>query len=205
MYSTKNKILNASIKLFNEYGVASVRLQQIADEIGISVGNLAYHFKTKDFIVSSVYEKLFDDFNLILGNYLLSPSLEDFDKQISSYFDFFDKYHFYFSDLFSNEHQIPKIKEEWNSLINKMDLQIKKRLEFYAKSGFFKEINRNNLQTVTDNVLLTLIFWIPQQKMQCKIVSLFRYKNAIWCLILPYISNEGFPELQKVLNDNNLL
>jgi hypothetical protein len=68
----------------------------------------------------------------------------------------------------------------------------------------FKEINRNNLQTITDNVLLTLIFWIPQQKMQTKTVSPFRYKNAIWSLILPYISNEGFPELQKVLNDNNL-
>lgn len=204
MYDTKNKILNASIKLFNEYGVASVRLQQIADEIGISVGNLAYHYKTKDFILSSVYERLFEDFNLILGGYLQSPSLEDFDKQIGSYFNFFDKYHFYFSDLFSNEHQIPKIKEEWNALISKMNLQIQKRLEFYAKSGFLKEVNNVLLQTMADSVLLTLIFWIPQQKMQGKVVSVFRYKNAVWCLIEPYISNEGYIELQKVLKINNL-
>ena len=47
--TTKQKIVHASIKLFNENGVANVRLQQIADEIGISVGNLAYHFNLEIF------------------------------------------------------------------------------------------------------------------------------------------------------------
>ncbi|MEO7308888.1 MAG: TetR family transcriptional regulator [Chitinophagaceae bacterium] len=38
---TKQKILNASLHLFNENGISNTRLQQIADETGISVGNLA--------------------------------------------------------------------------------------------------------------------------------------------------------------------
>lgn len=34
---TKRKILHASLQLFNENGIVNVRLQQIADETGISV------------------------------------------------------------------------------------------------------------------------------------------------------------------------
>jgi AcrR family transcriptional regulator len=51
---TKQKILDASLQLFNEYGVSNVRLQQIADETGISVGNLAYHFNNKEAITESL-------------------------------------------------------------------------------------------------------------------------------------------------------
>ena len=41
---TKQKILDTSLELFNKNGISNVRLQQIADETGISLGNLAYHF-----------------------------------------------------------------------------------------------------------------------------------------------------------------
>ncbi|MEM8908435.1 MAG: helix-turn-helix domain-containing protein, partial [Bacteroidota bacterium] len=34
--NTKQKILRAAVQLFNDHGMANVRLQQIADEIGIS-------------------------------------------------------------------------------------------------------------------------------------------------------------------------
>ncbi|WP_332369331.1 TetR/AcrR family transcriptional regulator [Spirosoma telluris] len=72
--STKGRILNASVRLFNEYGVDAVRLQQIAEEIGISVGNLAYHFKTKDAIIESVYEQVLDEFAHIFRQYLQAPN-----------------------------------------------------------------------------------------------------------------------------------
>jgi hypothetical protein len=52
--STKQKILNTSIRLFNEDGMANVPLQQIAKEIGISPGNLAYHFKNKEAIIEAM-------------------------------------------------------------------------------------------------------------------------------------------------------
>ncbi len=74
---TKNKIIEAAIQLFNEKGLSNVRLQQIADETGISVGNLAYHYSNKDLIVTSVYERLFEEFSEILANYMLQPTLAD--------------------------------------------------------------------------------------------------------------------------------
>jgi len=45
MSATKQKILKQSLQLFNELGISNVSLRDIADEAGISVGNLQYHFK----------------------------------------------------------------------------------------------------------------------------------------------------------------
>ena len=62
--STKIKIIETSIKLFNQQGTQNVRLQQIADEAGISVGNLAYHFHDKKKILKSsisLVNKAFSD------------------------------------------------------------------------------------------------------------------------------------------------
>ena len=41
MAKTKQKILLAALQLFNENGIANVRLQHITDEAFHSIGNLA--------------------------------------------------------------------------------------------------------------------------------------------------------------------
>ena len=51
MKKTKQKIIQASIELFNQKGWTNVRLQNIADRCGISVGNLAYHYANKAAII----------------------------------------------------------------------------------------------------------------------------------------------------------
>mgnify|MGYP003693934717 CR=1 FL=1 len=54
---TRDRILDASLKLFNEEGVAKVSTHRIAAEIGISPGNLHYHFKTKQQIVVWLFRR----------------------------------------------------------------------------------------------------------------------------------------------------
>ena len=53
MAKTKQKIILSALQLFNENGIANVRLQHIADEAFISIGNLAYHYKNKEAIVKA--------------------------------------------------------------------------------------------------------------------------------------------------------
>lgn len=45
--NTKTRILDAAQTLFNEKGYASTTVTEIARSIGISQGNLTYHFRTK--------------------------------------------------------------------------------------------------------------------------------------------------------------
>lgn len=60
MTKTKRKILEKSIEIFNTRGVANTSLRFIAKEIGISHGNLMYHFKSKSEIIQGIHQMLFE-------------------------------------------------------------------------------------------------------------------------------------------------
>lgn len=46
--STRNRILATALSLFNDEGIAKTSVNRIAADLGISSGNLYYHFKTKE-------------------------------------------------------------------------------------------------------------------------------------------------------------
>ena len=47
----RERILEASILLFNEMGVVAITTNHIADNLKISPGNLYFHFRNKEEIV----------------------------------------------------------------------------------------------------------------------------------------------------------
>lgn len=192
---TKNKILEASIRLFNEKGLSNVRLQQIADETGISVGNLAYHYPNKDLIVTSVYERLFEEFSEILSSYMLQPTLIDMDTQLHQYFDFFNQYRFYLIDLFEIERSFPAITEQWQAAVSKMHLQIRRRIDFYVqKKLVVAEPHDGVYELLTNNIWMTIVFWVPQQILKGQPICYDQFKEAVWSLSMPYLTPIGLEE-----------
>jgi AcrR family transcriptional regulator len=61
---TKEKILITALTLFNSEGLKGVTLRRISGEMGISQGNLNYHFKTKADIISALYYQLVEMMNV---------------------------------------------------------------------------------------------------------------------------------------------
>jgi AcrR family transcriptional regulator len=51
---TRQEILSTAKKLFNQRGYRAVSVQDIAGALGISKGNLTYHFKKKEHIVEAI-------------------------------------------------------------------------------------------------------------------------------------------------------
>lgn len=52
---TKEKILETARILFNTHGISAISSKSIAEEMGISYGNLCYHFPKKDDIILQLY------------------------------------------------------------------------------------------------------------------------------------------------------
>ena len=54
---TKERILDASLQLFNEQGERNVTTNHIAAHLDISPGNLYYHYKNKQAIIAALFER----------------------------------------------------------------------------------------------------------------------------------------------------
>ena len=71
--NTRNRVLIASLLLFNEKGEPRTTTNEIANEVDISPGNLHYHFRRKEQIV----EALLDAFQTDAQQVLRPPDAED--------------------------------------------------------------------------------------------------------------------------------
>ena len=74
--STKQKIFDASINLFSKQGYNGVSMREIAKEVGIKESSIYNHYKSKEEILSS----LFDYLALRLTNY--RPKEEEIEKML---------------------------------------------------------------------------------------------------------------------------
>ncbi|HMP30968.1 MAG TPA: TetR/AcrR family transcriptional regulator [Saprospiraceae bacterium] len=197
--STKQKIFESAVVMFNQHGVANVRLQQIADESGISVGNLAYHFKNKDAIVAFVYDDIFKEFSDILSDYLLEESFLDIDQKLTQYYLFFKKYKFYFTDIFEIERNYPEIIEKWHHYINRMLLQMKGRISFDAQRGVIIPQSDEMNELLANNIWMSIIFWLPQRILRGLPIQEKLFKEAVWSQMIPYFTQRGQDEFVSLI------
>ncbi|RME11446.1 MAG: TetR/AcrR family transcriptional regulator, partial [Aquificota bacterium] len=70
---TKEKILDASLKLFSEKGIRETTIKDIAREVGITEGAIYRHFKSKDEIVLGLFGLYSEEFYNRLLSAVRSP------------------------------------------------------------------------------------------------------------------------------------
>lgn len=200
MYNTKQRILEASVRLFNENGMDSVRLQQIAEEVGISVGNLAYHYKNKEAIVESVFEQVFEDFEAIFRQYLSQPSLSDFDTQITQFYNFFTKNHFYLSAFFKSSLSTPPHYQQWQVCVTKMIIQLRSRLQFLVMRGdIHPESHSGQYEVLAEQIWMSLVFFVPKSNMMGQPIDPNRYKKTVWDILKPHFTPQGQQEFNLTI------
>jgi AcrR family transcriptional regulator len=63
---TRQRILDVTLALYNERGEPQVSTSLIATELGISAGNLHYHFRRKDELSSALLDQFVTEFDALL-------------------------------------------------------------------------------------------------------------------------------------------
>lgn len=64
---TRERILDTALDLFNDKGSQQITTNHIAEAMGISPGNLYYHFKNKAHIIREILGRLIHRFDDILS------------------------------------------------------------------------------------------------------------------------------------------
>lgn len=108
---TKSNILQKAIELFNETGTASTSMNALAEAIGISAGNLQYHYKSKEDVIRDIYEVMFTDWQSIYTGMDETFSIETLRAIMKKNFDLTWKYRFFYREyaaLLRNDSKLSK-------------------------------------------------------------------------------------------------
>jgi AcrR family transcriptional regulator len=134
--STRDRILNAALTLFNEQGTAAVSTNHIAAAIGISPGNLYYHFRNKQDIIRALFERLFAKWD---ETYQLptdrAPGLADFEGLIASNYQLIWDYRFAYREMAALLQKNPDLQAQYQALRWRGYAGLEALIEAFATAG----------------------------------------------------------------------
>ncbi|HFB6479939.1 TPA: TetR/AcrR family transcriptional regulator [Neisseria gonorrhoeae] len=97
--NTYTRIIDASLALFNEEGERNISTNHIAAHLGISPGNLYYHFRNKDEIIVQLFKRYSEALLEYLNEAVLPSDVEDSINYMAGIYDVMWEYRFLFSDV----------------------------------------------------------------------------------------------------------
>jgi len=198
---TKDKILAAAVYLFNQYGLPNVKLQNIADECNISVGNLAYHFQYKEDLINRIADNINADISPLVTNEIQFPLLIDFDNQLSKYYALINQFAFFFLDVVELERSYPMIHERRVKYINMMIDQIYQWINENVQKGIFqKEIHADQHVHTAHAIWMIISFWLTQRKvLSTSGLDEEKFKIVVWNQLLPSFTKVGLMEYEALI------
>lgn len=197
---TKDKILTMAIKMYNESGVQGVTSRHIAAELGISHGNLDYHYKTKEDIVLAIYEKMRKEMSESYGARKVgTSSLEHFHILLLQLEEFQYKYRFFNLDVLEVSRSYPTV----NQIIQETFVKRRKQtLDLFREAildGYLKPLEAVELERLEHIIRMIITFWLSQRE----IMAAYNFSEkgemirTIYTLILPYLTSSGIKEQNR--------
>jgi AcrR family transcriptional regulator len=114
---TRDRILETSLALFNAEGVAGVSTHRIATETDISPGNLHYHFKTKQQVVSRLFRRFEARILPCLEAATGVEAIDDVWLTLHMTFEAIDAYRFVYRDVAFLLHEYPDLEDDARALV----------------------------------------------------------------------------------------
>ena len=158
---TPERILDTSLEMFNAQGEPNVTTNHIADELGISPGNLYYHYRNKDDIVEQLfarYEAKMDQALLVPEGRL--PNLEDVWLQLHLVFECMWTYRFLYRDLVDILSRNRKLKQRFSRILVRASHAATGVLKGLAHAETLRATH-DEIQATAENILLVATFWLP--------------------------------------------
>ncbi|MBZ0086836.1 MAG: TetR/AcrR family transcriptional regulator [Thermomonas sp.] len=157
---TRQRILDASLAMFNAQGEPNVTTNHIADELEISPGNLYYHFRNKDDII----EQLFAGYEARMDAALAAPEgrlpgLEDIWLQLHLVFECIWDYRFLYRDLVDILTRNRRLRMRFARILKRADERARTVLRGLQRAEIMRA-SAAELDAASTNILVIATFWL---------------------------------------------
>jgi AcrR family transcriptional regulator len=200
----KERILAASVELFNLSGVVAITTNHIAAHLSISPGNLYFHFRNKEEIIRELFDQMCSETyevwapNKKVGTYGTPREL------VEGSFEVFWKYRFFHREMYHLRRKDPDLARKWKSHIAKTMRLLQATYNHWVKDGVMRKISKpREMQMISDTVLITsssfLQFFESPEKPATR-RSMRVGVEHILLFLLPYHTDPKLADLSQFLS-----
>lgn len=187
MTDTKARILDKALELFNERGTANVTTNHIAEALGMSPGNLYYHYRNKAEIVRGLFARIMAAW---ARNYALpagkSPSFRTMDAMVAGNFEIQWRHRFFFRDLTMLLAADPELAKEYRANRDAGMANTVALLRHFIDAGLMVPTDKRTLDEITQLLWLVGDFWLV-------------FRDAGGEEITPAVSDQGVRMFRRII------
>jgi len=159
---TRERIVETSLELFNQFGAPNVTTTVIADELGISPGNLYYHFGNKDEIVNTIlatFEREIEDTLAAPTREGRDPTVEDIWLFLHLLFEIIWKYRFFYRNVSDLVSENRTLEVHFKQILTHKTATARRLCEGLVVTGEMNASERE-MEALSENMVLVATYWL---------------------------------------------
>ena len=159
---TAQRILEVTLELFNRFGEPNVSTTLISAEMGISPGNLYYHYPAKDELIYSLFDKFERSLNELLRAADDVRNVEDAWLFLHMLFELIWQYRFLYRDLNDLLSKNRRLETHFQFVLKNKSQAVQKMLDG-LRTGHAVLINLRDIEPVATAMVVVLTYWLSYE------------------------------------------
>lgn len=203
---TAERILEVTLELFNRFGEPNVSTTLISSELGISPGNLYYHYPAKDELINSLFEKYEKSLVDLLNASDGVRNVEDAWFFLHSLFEIIWDYRFLYRDLNDLLSKNRLLETRFQAVLRHKTRAIRTMLAAMSRAGTV-DIGASELEPTANGMVVLLTYWLsfeyvrdPRHALEPANAqqALMRGAHHVLNLLAPYLVGEQRAHMLKL-------
>lgn len=204
MNKTKQKILNISRELYNEYGISNVSIRMISRELKISHSNLIYHFEDKNALIEQLHQEILKE------AINLNKSLEKEENILNSLllsievgFKIIYENRFFMIDLNLIMRENKKLHQQFLEIEELRFKMYREKIDALILENIFrKQKHENEYANLITQIRILSDYWVSSaliydaDKTSEEII--IKYAKLLKEMFFPYLTKQGEKEFLKL-------
>ena len=192
---TRERILEISLRLFNDLGEPNVTTSAIAGELNISPGNLYYHYPAKDELINSLFDRYERSLSELLNASDNVRDVEDAWFFMHTLFELIWQYRFLYRDLNDLLSKNRRLETHFQWVLKNKTRAVKALLDGMSRAGSI-DIDSREVEATATSMVVVLTYWLsyeyvrdPRRALEPEHaqLALMRGAHHVLNLLMPYL------------------
>ena len=203
---TAERILEVTLDLFNRFGEPNVSTTLISAEMGISPGNLYYHYPAKDELINSLFAAFERALNDLLQAADNVRNVEDAWLFFHMLFELIWQYRFLYRDLNDLLSKNRRLEMHFQFVLKNKSRAVGQVLDGLTRSSSLR-IDRREAEPVASSMVVVLTYWLsyeyvrdPRRALEPEsaAAALSRGAYHVLSLLMPYLEPKSREHLFQI-------